>query len=275
MTQDRLQEAHQVLTRAVEELVSGEDWAAMLAVAARFHRYSANNIMLILAQRPQASRVAGYRTWQSLGRQVRKGEKGLAILAPVVLRRPREYPEEENRRVLAGFRLAHVFDYSQTDGEPLPDASPVLLAGEAPGTLWAALAAQVAGAGFSLALGDTGAANGCTDYLARSVTVSGALEPAQAAKTLAHELAHVRLHDGTEYATGCRGVAEVEAESVAFLICRAAGLDSAAYTFPYVAHWAGGDSRAVTATAERVISAARRILTDAGLKPSEEEDPQT
>jgi antirestriction protein ArdC len=266
-TNDKLAAAHETLTRAVEELVSGADWAAMLAVAARFHRYSANNVMLILAQRPDATRVAGYRAWQSLGRQVRKGERGLAILAPVVVRRRRDETAEESEPTafLAGFKVVHVFDLGQTEGESLPDVAPVLLAGEGPAALWNALVAQVAGAGFALDRADCGPANGCTDYLARRVSVAPGVDAAQATKTLAHELAHVLLHDGTEYAAGCRGVAEVEAESVAFLVCQAAGLDASGYSFPYVAHWAGGEARAVMATAERVLGAARRILDGAGL----------
>lgn len=271
---DKLAEAHERLTRAVEEIVSGEDWQQMLAVAARFHRYSAANVMLIRAQRPDATRVAGYRTWQSLDRQVRKGETGIAILAPCVYRaRPVDDSDEERSpelaRVLRGFTVVYVFDQFQTEGQPIPEVSPTLLEGDDPAALWERLAAQVHAAGFTLSRGDCAPANGRTDFAARTVVIGAALAPAQAAKTLAHEVGHIVMgHGGTEYALGCRGRAEVEAESVAFLVCATAGLPTDGYSFPYVAGWAE-NSEVVRATAEVVIGCARRILDAAGLLETE------
>jgi hypothetical protein len=269
---DRLVEIHDRLVGAVEAMVSGADWQRLLEVASRFHTYSPNNLWLILSQRPHATRVAGFATWRSMGRFVRKGEKGIAILAPMVARRRADAADESGltdagddqtdrpSRVLRGFRIVFVFDIAQTDGEPLPEVErPALLDGDAPATLWEALAAQVAAAGFELSRGDCGGANGVTDFSARTVRVRDDVAPAQAAKTLAHELAHVRLHGGT-YALGCRGRGEVEAESVAYLVCSAAGLASDGYSFPYVAHWSGGDVAEVRAAAERSISCARSIL---------------
>src|SRR5919106_4226621 len=95
---------------------------SLLKTMARFHRYSLHNVCLIVAQRPTATRVAGFHTWRSLGRFVRKGEKGIAILAPIVARR-REDAEEQERRTVVGFRTAYVFDVEQTDGAPLPQPS--------------------------------------------------------------------------------------------------------------------------------------------------------
>jgi antirestriction protein ArdC len=261
---DRLRELHDQLETAVANLVTGDDWARMLAVAARFHHYSPANVMLILGQRPDATRVAGYRGWQSLGRQVRRGEHGIAILAPCTYAArsgDAESADSEPQRVLRGFKVAHVFDLAQTDGDPLPDIRPALLHGEAPAGLWDALADQVAAAGFTLHRGNCRASNGRTDYAVRTVTVRDDVSDAQAAKTLAHELAHVLLHDGTEYALGCRGLVEVEAESVAYIVATASGLPTDAYTLPYVAHWADGNAAAIRATADRVISAAHAIVS--------------
>nr|MDQ3573472.1 ImmA/IrrE family metallo-endopeptidase [Actinomycetota bacterium] len=108
-------------------------------------------------------------------------------------------------------------------------------------------------------------ANGRTDFAARTISVRADLSPAQAAKTLAHELAHAALHDGKAYMTACRGVVEVEAESVAYIVSTAAGLPTDGYSLPYVAHWSAGDTGLVRSTAERVISCARRIVADLGL----------
>ena len=219
--------------------------------------------------------MAGYRCWQSLGRQVRKGERGIAILAPCVYRgRSLNDTDAEDApgraRILKGFRAAHVWDVSQTDGEPVPDVRPELLSGHGPTGLWGALAAQLASAGFELHRKPCGQANGITDYGARTVTVRPDVDGAQAAKTLAHELAHVLLHDGIQ-AVARRDLAEVEAESVAYLVCHSAGLASDDYSLPYVARWSGGDPARVRLTAERVIATSRRILDAAGVAAVAEE----
>jgi hypothetical protein len=263
---EKLRALHRQLETAFAELVAGDEWARMLTAAAHFHHYSPANVLLILRQRPEASRVAGYRTWQSLGRQVRRGEHGLAVLAPCTYSSRADEDaddagDEASRRVLRGFRIAHVFDISQTDGEPIPDIRPALLDGDAPTGLWEALAGRVVAAGFRLRREDCRPANGRTDYLARTVIICPDVSDAQAAKTLAHELAHVLLHDGTEYALGCRGLVEVEAESVAYVVATAAGLPTDAYSLPYVAHWADGSVNAIKATAERVITTAHAILS--------------
>jgi antirestriction protein ArdC len=264
----------------------------MLAVAARLPSYSPHNLLLIASQRPDATRIAGYSTWRQLGRQVRKGERGIAILAPVSYRvsdggdrtatekaaaRPADPGDGEVRRVLRGFRVAFVFDVAQTDGPPLPELRPQLLDGQAPPGLWSALARQIGDAGFRLVRGDCAPANGVTDRVTRMVTVREDLPDAQAVKTLAHELAHVMLHGADAPASMTRERAEVEAESVAYLVTTAHGLDAADYTVPYVTGWSGGQVGLVLDTAERVLSTAGGILAAAptlatgAIKPPERE----
>jgi DNA primase len=301
----KLDALHGTLTEQIAALRTGQDWQRWLAVAARFHNYSFNNVLLIAAQRPGATAVAGYEAWKALGRQVDKGERGIQILAPVVRRAASADPaaaaagdsqtsdqtgdaQQEpassgSARRVAGFRVAHVFDVSQTSGAPLPERPvPRLLAGQAPAGLWDALAEQVHARGFTLQRGPClgGFANGLTNYLTRTVTVRADVDDAQAVKTLAHELAHVLLHDPTAAVAGhptaagaavdsaghCRGRVEVEAESVAYLVTASHGLDSGAYTFPYVAGWAGSvdavtPETVVRATGQRVLTAAHVILT--------------
>jgi antirestriction protein ArdC len=282
---DKVEQLQTDIEQGVAELVDGEDWQRWLRVAARFPRYSFRNQLLIQLQRPDASVVMGYRAWQALGHQVRKGEKSISILAPCTYKTKSSRNEDEAqdeqpaekgaaRRVLRGFRIAHVFDISSTDGDTVrPPAGPALLEGEAPAGLWDTLAAQIAAEGFTLTRAEIpSGANGSTNFATRTVTVAVHLSPAQACKTLAHELAHACLHDGTEYAMGCRGRAEVEAESVAFILCQAAGLTTAAYSFGYVASWSGGDPHKVKATAERVVTCARTILDQAGLLDPAEDD---
>ncbi len=220
--------------------------------------------MLILAQRPDATRAAGYRTWQRLGRQVRTGAKGIAIFAPCVYRRRVADEGEAAERpelvkLLKGFTVVHVFDEADTDGEDLDDVRPVLLDGEGPDGLWAGLAAQVTAAGYRLERRSCHPANGRTDFGDRTVVIDPGLSAAQATKTLCHELAHVLLHDASRV-NGGRDLAEVEAESVAFIVCHAAGMTTGDYSLPYVARWSGGDPALVRTTAERVIGASHTIL---------------
>lgn len=277
---DRLSEAHDRLVAAIEAMTGGEEWQRLLTVARRFHAYSVRNLLLIAIQRPDATQVAGFRTWQGLGRQVRRGEKGIAILAPCTYSRPDgsaagddagpapasghvESEESGSRpQVLRGFKVVHVFDVSQTDGEPLPEAPVSVLAGEAPARLAERLATLIRAEGFTFTLGPLppghDGANGLTDHDRRAVYVRDDLPEAQRAKTTAHELAHVLMH-GTSPRPR-RSVVEVEAESVAFLVCGSAGLPSDAYSFGYVATWAQGDTALIRATAERSIRCARGVL---------------
>lgn len=285
----RLDALHAQLTARVEAMVTDPGaWREWLDFASRFRGYSFNNVLMILSQRPDATGpFAGYRQWQASGRQVRRGETGLTILAPMT-RRPEptredpapseasapepvgsDAPARESRR-LVGFRPVTVFDVGQTDGPPVPEQPrPALLAGQAPPGLWDMLAAQVAAAGFTLTRGDCDGANGVTRWWSREVRVRDDVDDAQAVKTLAHELGHVLLHapDGAEPGDtrGCRGVREVEAESVAHLVLAARGMDTAAYTHDYVTGWAtdvpGTDpAQVVRSTADRVIRTASLVL---------------
>ncbi|MGQ0631517.1 MAG: ArdC-like ssDNA-binding domain-containing protein [Sporichthyaceae bacterium] len=284
---ERLATAHANLATAVEALTTGEAWRRMLDVAARFPTYSANNVLLIGIQRPDATRVAGLRAWNSLDRRVRKGEKGIAILAPC-LYRPRdagdraapELPpptastqsqlrESESARQVRGFRVVHVFDLNQTEGHPLPEVAPAQLRGGAPPWLVDRLVDAIRGDGFTVERGPCErGANGHTDFATRTVRVRDDVDEAQAAKTLAHELGHIRAdHEPrflAEYRTsmGCRAQAEVEAESIAYLVAHAAGLPTESYSLPYLAGWSNGNPDLLRDAATRVIGTARTIVTD-------------
>jgi hypothetical protein len=300
--QARVEAAQARLAGLVERLQSGEEWRRALATAARFHRYSFGNALLIMAGHanayaaglvpdPVPDFVAGYRTWLALGRRVDRGHHGYAILAPATrqvreardpsgasrrLRRgeePGRYEVVASRRVLVGWSTATVFARSQTSGAGLVlPPQPRLLPGDAPPGLWAGLARLVADAGYAVRdapdAGSIGGANGVTRFDTRAVLVRADMEPAARAKTLAHELGHVLLHGPAVHAGDTpvvdvtRGVREVEAESVAFVVGEAHGLDTSAYSLPYVASWAGGADPAavVRATAERVTRTARAIL---------------
>lgn len=262
---DRL---HQQLQDSLQELVTSQDWQRALTVAARFHDYSFANSRLIWAQSVARgftpSRVAGYRAWQDLNRQVRKGERGLQILAPVIRNvTPENEQEEEEEKRVVGFRVVHVFDIAQTDGDPLPEVPITLVEGDLP-SHWEQVRGLITNAGFDLQVADLdrlGEANGVTDWNRRDVVVRASLPGAQRFKTAIHELAHIRLHEpDSDGRPSCRGIVEVEAESVAYMVCAGLGIDSAGYSLGYVASWSGGDLTKVAATANRVIGCAREVL---------------
>jgi hypothetical protein len=271
--QAKLGAAHQQLVEAVETLTSSDDWRRYLGVMSRFHSYSATNCLMIAFQRPDATRVAGYRTWTTFGRQVQKGAKGIAIWAPVTRKVETAEDEADSDAVrrCVGFRLAYVFDVADTEGDPLPEspAPARLLAGEAPAGMWDALAAQVLAAGYRIelveALAHSPGANGTTNPNDMLVQIATSGRSAAAmCKTLTHELAHVLLHAATvQTGTLERSRAEVEAESVAYLVCAEYGLDSMDYTLGYVANWSGGDTDQVLSTAVTVQRCARAILESA------------
>ncbi len=298
-SKEKLDVLHRKLAAAVDILVSGDEWRRAIEFSARFRSRSFNNTLLIWSQHleayqqgrvpdPAPTQVAGFKQWQTLGRQVTKGQTGYMIQAPVTTRFASPTPQDPAswrrlgryetprpgelvRRRLIGIKPAYVWDVSQTVGDPLPErASPRVLAGEAPPGLWEGLSDLLHRQGFTLIRvaneGAIGGANGITSHSRHTVTVRENMDPAAQAKTLAHELAHVMLHDPRDSdAMTHRGIAEVEAESVALMIGAAHGLDTSGYTIPYVANWASEVSgktpvEVIQATGVRVRTTAVKIL---------------
>ena len=280
---ERLRAAHQQLAESVARLMTAEGWQAAMQRRAWMRRYSFRNFMLILQQCPDATDVRSLREWNAAGRRVRKGEHSIKIWAPSIRKRDPsaaasgdEAGRDEEDRAAVRFILVSVFDVSQTEGTPLPRATladycPELLSGAAPGGLWDVLAAQVRAHGFTIERGDCGGPNGLTTWGTRTVRVRDDVDDAQAAKTLAHELAHIEL--GHEHRPETRRVREVEAESVACIVAAACGLDTLPYSVPYVAGWAR-DLDTATRSAERVYETADAILTRLGV-PAPGPDPAT
>lgn len=255
------------LAAGVRQLTTSSAWTAWLRTQSRFHRYSFGNVLLIASQRPTATQVAGFHRWRSLGRSVRRGAKGIAILAPVGRRTAvREGDTEDEAAVstsACAFRVVHVFDVADTEGEEFPAVPCHRLRGEAPAALFERLAAVAEGRGFTVLVDSMrdSSANGDAVFGDRRIRVRDTLEPAQRVKTLAHELGHALLHgDGVT----ARALAELEAESVAFVVCEAVGIDSGDYSFGYITTWVGGDADAAEAALRacggRISGAARAVL---------------
>jgi antirestriction protein ArdC len=242
---------------ALLEQGHSERLTVLLKTMARFHRYSLHNVCLIIAQRPTATRVAGFHSWRSLGRFVRKGEKGIAIMAPIVARR-RDDAGEDEPRTIVGFRAAYVFDVEQTDGAPLPQPAAV---GGDPGDNIASLKAAIASRNILLEYADhlDGALG--LSCGGRIIVLNG-LNPASEFAVLAHEYAHEVLHRDADRRRS-RDARELEAEAVAFVVGQAIGLEVADAARDYI-HLYNGDNEALTESLERIQRTASLILQSIG-----------
>lgn len=234
-----------------------------LNIMARFPSYSTHNLLMIMMQKPDASLVQGFTAWKKMGRSVRKGEKGIRIWAPQFSSRKADENEEEDnddKLVLRGFRLVSVFDVAQTEGEVLPDICSSLSG--AVSNLDDIREALISHYGVEVYYEDPGKMHGakgvCYPNDAKIGICSG-LEQAQELKTLIHELAHFLLHAG-ENGKLPTDTKELQAESVAYVVCQHIGLDTGEYSFGYIASW--GEAR----TAKEIMDALKPVAkTAAGI----------
>ena len=287
----RTDEMHSTIEQWIDELVAGVDDAqasaefrAWLDVQSRFHDYSYRNTLLIKRQCPEATRVAGYRTWQDeFNRHVKEGERAIWIWAPIITKQcpacahsPRyhansdceydETPPEEWSEGLVGFKPAPVFDVSQTEGEPLPDLD-TEATGDA-GDLVEQLTDAADDLGVTLRIipeedWTHGEAKGICEQLSLvdmqpRVEVRERENEADLARTVLHEYAHALLHfdvkDDTE-----RSKRELEAEAVAYVVGRYCGLDTSGSAF-YLAAWASDDPEVVRDRLDRISSTAETLI---------------
>jgi hypothetical protein len=264
---------HDTLTAQVQTLTESGGWRRYLDFLKSFHTYSLANVLLILAQRPDATLVAGFRAWQVKGRQVRKGERSIRIRGYSTRKVTDTDPDtgDEVERTLARFPILSVFDVSQTDpipGADTPTSPATRLTGDDPAGIYQAIADHLTGLGWTVTRQPiAGEANGYTSTDGtRRILVDDQLTPAQAAKTMLHEAAHAVLHvdadtgqgDRTAYVAH-RGRCETEAESVAYVLAGLADLDTSAYSVGYVTSWADGDVDLVRQTADNVLRAVHQL----------------
>jgi hypothetical protein len=253
------------LADGIDRLADSDEWKRYLDCQAKFRQYSFGNTMLILCQRPDATRVASFKTWKELGRFPTNGS-GIYIWAPhtkTVEKTDRETGEKREGQEL-GFHMTTVHDVSDTFGDELPE--PVkLLEGEAPEGLFGKLTEVAKSVGFRVQVqpeidGHPGA-NGLCEFGPKLITVAGNRSSVQQVKSLAHEIAHAKLHENSELP---RGLKELEAESSAYVACQSLGLDTSDYSLGYVAGWSGGDPEktreAIKASGARIHEASKTIL---------------
>jgi antirestriction protein ArdC len=261
---EEAQRLHDSITDQLEELTSTEGWSQFLKLATGFHRYSLSNLLLIMAQCPHASRVAGFRQWQARGRQVRKGEKSIRIFGYSTKTIPAQSEDEEDKKA-AYFPVLSVFDISQTDPidgvESEVDLAPRLRGDDQTG-IFDAVATWLTAEGWEVTRERLHGEDGRTMVggARRQVSIEVTLEPAHAAVTILHEAGHALMHSEVTDYHQHRGIYETEAEAVAYVTAGVLGLDSAANSIGYIASWAAGDAALVKLTAVKVLHTVRTIL---------------
>ena len=270
----KLEEVNQRTKEAVDFLVAAlesghsEVLTAYLGAMAKFHTYSFGNIMLIARQKPDATNVAGLRAWNSLGRFVKKGEKGIFILAPMVgycrpcqdevstdIDSDNAADERKSEQQLIGFRAVYVFDVSQTEGKDLSALTEVN--GNVSGyreRLFKFVEAQSVELSFSERIAP---AKGLS-YGGKITLLSG-MQPAEEFSTLVHEIAHEMLHRGDRRTLTTKQVRETEAEAVAFVVCQSVGLQNGTSSQDYIQIW-HGDASLLRERLEAVQQTAAVIL---------------
>lgn len=257
-TEEVKQLIDQGLASLVENLEHGksEQLMAYITAMARFHRYSFRNVMLIVSQFPEASRVAGFRKWKNLGRFVKKGEQGITIIAPMLFKNSGD-DEANDAEACIRFKAAHVFDVSQTDGEPLPH--PVEVGGD-PMDFTIRLKTLIDSKSIVLEYSnDLGSAEGASS--GGKIRIKPELSPAAEFSVLVHELAHEMLHWNDQRLVTSKTIKETEAEAVAFIVSNAIGLDCNSSASDYIQLYDGtvetleASLDAIRKTASEIINA--------------------
>lgn len=254
------------LEEGLKELFESKKYKSYLSMMSKFHNYSANNIQLITMQCPDATFVAGYKAWQTeYNRHVNRHEQGIRILAPapytmkkerdkvdpvtgeIVLDRDGMPQKEEVEIRIPAFRVVHVYDVSQTDGEPLPELEVKELlttVEDYEDFIKAVSYISPVPVGFEDIPGDT---RGYFSPSEKRIAVQEGMAQSQTIKTMVHETAHAILHDkevdrsnGQNIPVKDERTKEVEAESIAYTVCQHFGIDTSGYSFGYIAGWSSG-----------------------------------
>lgn len=238
------------LEQGVKDVFSSDKYAEFLKTYSKFHKYSINNSIMILMQKPESTNVASFQTWKKLGRQITKGEKGIKVFVPI----PYKYDKEVDTNQLDGngdrikeikefkgtsFRVGNVFDISQTAGKELPKLTVELKEYSAEIEKAIDAIAQTSKVPIRFESDMRHDKKGYYHIKNKEIVINDNLSDTQTFKTLIHEIAHSKIHakDLDKYNAHER---EVQAESVAYVVCNAYGIDTSEYSFGYIAGWSSG-----------------------------------
>ena len=268
-TREQVTEILDQLEKGVSELFESDRFKEYLTCMSKFHNYSFNNTLLIAMQKPDATLVAGFNAWKDKhGRMVKKGERGIRILAPykyAVEAEPEHEGEEPKIIERTGFKPAYVFDVSQTEGKELPSIAVNELSGDVNeyNKLFRALRIVC-----PVPVDFEDIEGGSKGYFSDSenrIAIKKGMSQVQTIKTLVHETAHAMLHSSAAEDKDNpvdRRTKEVEAESIAFTVCKRYGLDTEDYSFGYIAGWSSGkDAKELKASLERIKDTADKMIT--------------
>lgn len=250
MKQEKIKAAFEQIEEGIAAINTDKDWLQFLAFQSKFYNYSIGNTMLIYRQNPNASFVKGYRAWNDLGRYVKKGSKGIAILAPCVRKAKEEEnatdradcksdTDEKDKKVITGFRIAYVYDIADTDGSD--EFLPVLvkgMAGNSDGerTIYEKLRDVISQE--HLVLEVTGmASKGAYNIETGFISINADYDYLQRIKTLLHEYAHAVDFAMNPEKDIKKNVRELVAESVAFVVMQYMAFDTSAYSIGYINSW--------------------------------------
>lgn len=276
----KVKEYQEKLLEGVKKLVESKSFMDFLKFSSKFRKYSFGNILLIWTQRPNATQVAGMKTWNALGRTVKKGEKGIMIFAPFLKKVRRSVDPDESSapdviaeslektgaheteaQMLVGFKSVYVFDVSQTEGKPLPElevGKPSMGDdGDAEELFRKILKASPVPVDYEEIVGSS---NGYYMPKERKIVLSNALTAAQRCKTLLHELAHYLSLDPSSSSDFSRSHEELIAEGAAYIVSAHFGLDSSDYSVPYVASWAKGELKEILLVGEKMRKVSERLI---------------
>lgn len=262
---EQIKEITEQIEQGVQELFQSDMFKNYLDTMSKFYNYSFGNCLLIAMQRPDATRVAGFKAWNSFNRHVRKGEKGIKILAPCPVKFTKEEDDGSTKEVeYMKYRAVHVFDISQTDGEDLPEICNQLKDGDDMTKCKNLFHKLMDAAPVPVEIKEIqGTANGYYSHLDKKIVIARGLSSKQNLKTLIHEIGHAIMHnkeDGTDQEAD-RNTKEVQAESVAYTVCNALGIDSSDYSFGYIAGWsAGKELKELKASLDTIQKTSKKIL---------------
>ena len=283
----KVQEITEKLEQGIKELFESEKYKTYLNTMSKFHNYSFNNTMLIAMQKPDATLVAGFKAWQkNFDRHVKKGEKGIRILAPAPYKIKEEQEKldpvtgeimldkngipitEEVEIKIPAFRVVPVFDVSQTDGKELPDIGINELSGSVEDyeDFMQALT-EVSPVPITYEDID-GHAKGYFHTTDHRIAIQEGMSQSQTVKTAIHEVAHAKLHDRERnqdivaVLDKDRNTKEVEAESVAYTVCQHFGIDTSDYSFGYIAGWSSDrDIKELKSSLDTIRKTASELIT--------------
>ena len=281
----RVQELTDKLEQGLQNLFNSDSYRNYLSTMSKFHNYSFNNTLLIAMQKPDATLVAGFKAWhKNFDRHVKKGEKGIRILAPapykikeerdkidpvtqeLLLDKDGNPQKEEVEITIPAFRAVSVFDVAQTDGNPIPELAAKELLSDVEGyqdMIRAVEAISPVPIELEEIAGDS---KGYYDREAKRIAVQENMSESQTLKTMIHEVAHSKLHskevEQDEQMKKDRNTKEVEAESIAYTVCQHFGIDTSDYSFGYIAGWSSGrDTKELRSSMDTIRRTASELIT--------------